>query len=113
MLYLILLTILKNIYLEKYAKIYSNRIKTPPKYNKYIQINISNPNQIFEEYFKYFNEFYNIYTSENVDFDLEPAELQEIINEITFWKNNIIDVRVRRIMDNAIKLLNKNYENVL
>lgn len=102
-------------YLEKYAimnKI-SNKI-IHPKYNSYIKPNINDENQVINQYSLYFNKLYdhyNMHMSDKIDYDLEPKELQQFINDITNWKNSTTNMEVKKEANNAISLLKKAYDS--
>ena len=100
-------------YLEKYSLSHLNQYKNiQTKYNKYINNNINKKEEIYNQYSFYLNLFYELYTSDKVDFEIDEKEINNIINDISFWKNNITVVAVKKELDNAIMLLKKQYENL-
>ena len=64
---------------------------------------------------KYLNQFHVHYNSNKDDFEIDDLEINNIINGISFWKKNIIDIVVKKKLDNAFiydLLLKKIYENL-
>ena len=64
---------------------------------------------------KYLNQFHVHYYSNKDDFEIDDWEINNIINDISFWKKNIIDIAVKKKLDNAFiydLLLKKIYENL-
>ena len=100
-------------YLEKYAILNQNMNKAiHPKYNKYIKNNSNNKDEIYNQYSNYLDKFYNLYHNNEVDFEFEPKELQEFVNDITNWKSNINNCKIKEEMNNAINLLKRKYESM-